>query len=186
MDFDNAFFERERTYLMKMTLMQIHQKEQAEEIVQDTLLAAFEAQARYSGTSSPRTWLTGILKHKITDFLRSKYRANVVSLDDDTHFDRGLYEGLFEEGGHWRADGAPDHWPSAEQALQDQQFWRVFESCMQAMPERTAAVFVQRELMGEEIDELCKMFSITATNVSVTLYRARMILRECLEEKWLK
>ena len=108
--FDNTFFDAVRPYLLKLALMQIHHNETAEEIVQDAMLAAVEGAANFSGNSSPRTWITGILKHKIMDHLRKKYRADVVSLDDETTFDKPLFETLFKDNGHWRSGARPENW----------------------------------------------------------------------------
>ena len=69
-----AAIERERSYLLRYALLQLRNPAQAEDAVQETLLAALEGRDRFSGRSSLRTWLTGILKHKIIDAIRRKSR----------------------------------------------------------------------------------------------------------------
>ena len=57
-------------YLFNFAIGQLRDASVAEDLVQDTFLAAFKARDRFSGQSSERTWLVGILRHKICDHLR--------------------------------------------------------------------------------------------------------------------
>src|SRR5207253_1876571 len=54
----------------------------------------------------------------------------------------------------------------------------------ETLPPNTARVFMMREVMELESDEICKELTITANNLWVILYRARMALRQCLEQNW--
>lgn len=78
----------------------------------------------------------------------------------------------------------PPRWGDPEQTFSDKQFWKVFELCMSRMPENTARVFFMRELLGLEVDDICKELSITTSNCWVILHRARMSLRLCLQQRW--
>src|SRR6187431_1301468 len=69
----------QRSYLLRVAQLQLRDRDQAEDVVQETLLAALEAQAKYAGKSSVKTWLTGILKHKVVDAIRRKQREPSVS-----------------------------------------------------------------------------------------------------------
>ena len=64
------------------------------------------------------------------------------------------------------------------------EFWVVLENCVQALPERLAEAFTLRMMDDREPDEVCKVLSITPTNLWVTLHRARARLRACLESNW--
>src|SRR5205823_382467 len=134
-----------RGYLLRVAVLQLRDSELAEDVVQDTLVAALQGAKGFSGRSSLKTWLTGILKHKIVDAIRKKGREPVVSsLDDECQIDE--FDALFDESGHW--ENPPATWGDPE---------------------------------GEEI---CKELSITSTNLWVILYRARVALRQCLEQNW--
>lgn len=173
--------EAERDYLLRYALAQLRDRAVAEEVVQETLLAALESLAGFKGASSLRTWLTAILRYKLLDALRAKKRdERFEPLPDEV--DDADFDGLFAPGGHWREPVRA--WGQPEQALIAREFWAVFERCSQAMPRRTAMVFVMRELMGLEIADICKQMEISATNCSVMLYRARMSLRECFSIRW--
>ena len=175
-----AEIEGLRAYLLRYASLQLRNREQAEDAVQETLAAALAAEASFAGRSNLRTWLTGILKHKIVDAIRRSSRersfdsaVGEASIED--------LEALFDETGHWREP--PQAWP--EQALADKQFLQALEKCLAALPARTGQVFLMREHMGFETAEICKELGITATHCWVLLYRARMALRECLEKGWL-
>ena len=60
----------------------------------------------------------------------------------------------------------------------------MMEFCLEKLPPNTARVFMMREVMELESDEICKELTITANNLWVILYRARMSLRECLQLHW--
>ena len=184
--FDASTVEAHRPYLLRYAMLQLRDATAAEDAVQETLLAALQSGARFAGRSSVRTWLTGILKHKIIDHVRRQARERRLEAPDDEPAEGGhdLADAHFSEDGHW-AD-FPDDWPAPDKSLENAQFWRVFETCIQVMPERAARVFVMREVMELSTEEICKALGITATNCWVMLHRARLALRECLEIKWFK
>jgi RNA polymerase sigma-70 factor (ECF subfamily) len=175
-----------RDYLVRFARAHLRDPARAEDVVQETLLAAMENRAGFSGKAQLRTWLTGILKHKIIDvFRRQKRDAPGAGADDlgpeadeafaDLYFDAGRED-------HWRS--APPAWGDPERSLEQKRFWEVFDACSKQMPAQTARVFLMRELMGLETEEICKELGITPNNCWVLLYRARMNLRQCLEARW--
>jgi len=144
-------------------------------------LAALAGEAGFAGRSNLRTWLTGILKHKIVDTIRRQSRDH-PAMEPEPGGDADDFEGLFDRRGHWEA--APDAWHQPEGSLQQKQFFAALEACLRALPERTARVFMMREHLGLETVEICKELGITATHCWVMLHRARMALRLCLEKNW--
>jgi RNA polymerase sigma-70 factor (ECF subfamily) len=174
--------EVQRGYLMRVARLQLRDIALAEDVVQDTLTAALTAQAGFTGKSSVKTWLTGILKHKIVDAIRRKQREPISASALDEEADLEDFEGLFKENGAWQAP--PADWGDPEQSLSRQQFFDVMQFCLDKLPPATARVFMMREVMELESDEICKELTITANNLWVILYRARMSLRECLELNW--
>jgi len=153
----------------------------AEDAVQDTLVAALAAEAGFAGRSNLRTWLTGILKHKIVDIVRRQSRDHPPQ-DPGADADEGEFDSLYDRRGHW--EEAPDAWEQPEGSLQQKQFLAALEACLRALPQRTAQVFMLREHLGLETSEICKELGITATHCWVMLHRARMALRLCLETNW--
>ncbi|MBB5017983.1 RNA polymerase sigma-70 factor (ECF subfamily) [Chitinivorax tropicus] len=182
MALDLAQLAVHRSYLVRYAMLQLRDETQAEDVVQETLLAAL--QANFSGQSSIKTWLTGILKHKIIDLIRKKSREPGLPDDFSDVVDTGDFDPLFSDSHHWDKESMPHSWDQTAQSIEDRQFWAVYEACSQQMPKRVALVFSLREVMGLEIDEICKRLEITSTNCSVILYRARMSLRLCLEKNW--
>ncbi|HEY0907475.1 MAG TPA: sigma-70 family RNA polymerase sigma factor [Methylophilus sp.] len=166
-------------YLYRFALARLRDPHQAEDVVQETLLAAIK-QSNFAEQSSPRTWLTGILKHKIIDCLRKQVReipASALMAEADANMDE-----FFDDSGHWAEK--PQAWDIPHDALQQKQFLQVLQDCMQRLPTKLAAIFSMRDVDEMDNAEICKALDITTTNAWVMLYRARMGLRKCLELHW--
>jgi RNA polymerase sigma-70 factor (ECF subfamily) len=174
--------ERERPYLLRYALLQLRNPAAAEDAVQETLLAAIEGRERFSGHSSLRTWLTGILKHKIIDHLRRSGREQPLNAADDDRSEAEAVDALFAADGHWR--DFPADWGNPAVTLENSRFWAAFELCLRRLPERTGRVFAMREVMEMPTEEICQELGITPTNCWVMLHRARLTLRECLQSTW--
>jgi RNA polymerase sigma-70 factor, ECF subfamily len=174
-----------RSDLLRFARLQLRDSASAEDVVQETLIAALAGSERFASRSSLKTWVFSILRNKIIDVIRSRLREVPLSeLADDEEGDEGLAEALFDRGGHWRPEAQPGRWCDPEDSFEQQQFWAVFEVCLDQLPEKTARVFSLRELLGFETDEICKETGISATNCWVVLHRARQALRVCLEQRW--
>jgi len=184
----NAEFAREldphRGYLLRVARLQLRDEALAEDVVQETLLAALSGSG-FSGKSSLRTWLTGILKHKIVDAIRKKQREPTVASafgDIESEIDIEDFDAMFNDRGGW--DTKPADWGDPDAALNQRQFLDMMDACLDKLPPNTARVFMMREVMELETDEICKELAISANNLWVILYRARMALRQCLEQNW--
>ncbi len=184
MSFLAADLQSHHSALLRYALFQLNDAQLAEDVVQETLLAALEKPESFSGQSSLKTWLMGILKYKVLDVHRRRYRdPQLISPLIDEENDRSDFDVLFDTSGHWGSE-APRNWGKPEANLEDRHFWQTYELCATKMPRRTAMVFAMREVMELEISDICNQLEITATNCSVLLYRARMSLRLCLEQNW--
>jgi RNA polymerase sigma-70 factor (ECF subfamily) len=172
--------ERHRPYLMRFALLQLRDKSSAEDAVQETLLAAIQGASRFAGGSSVRTWLVGILKHKIIDGIRKTSREQPIDSGPDG--DSADVEAFFAEDGHF-AD-APEEWASPDRSLEQRLFFEALERCLRALPRNTATAFTMREVMGLETEEICKELRISTSNCWVMLHRAQLSLRACLERTW--
>ncbi|PXW99273.1 RNA polymerase sigma-70 factor (ECF subfamily) [Sphaerotilus hippei] len=168
-----------RPQLMRYARSQLRNDAWAEDAVSDTLLAALEKPHSYAGTSQLKTWLVGILKHKLIDQLRRHAReATVLSQDDEADLD----DLLFDQDGHWRT--SPADWGDPEHCLGQQQFLSVLDACIERLPATQGRVFMMREWLELDADEICKEMAISSTNLWVLLHRARLRLRECLQQRW--
>jgi len=173
-----AQVERERAYLLRFAQRQLRDRDAAEDAVQEALLAALGAESSFGGRSNLRTWLTGILKHKIVDQVRRAAREAPLASDADGE----EFDALFDARGHWRE--TPAAWADPDRALQEQQFFVKLEECLAKLPAKAARTFMMREHLGCETDEICKELGVTPTHCWVLIYRARMALRECLQANW--
>ncbi|HTQ73927.1 MAG TPA: sigma-70 family RNA polymerase sigma factor [Burkholderiales bacterium] len=172
--------ERQRPYLLRFALLQLRDRSAAEDAVQETLLAAIQGASQFAGQSSVRTWLIGILKHKIIDSIRKAARERPI--EGPPGDDARDLDAFFAEDGHFLQ--APEQWANPERSLEERRFFEALERCLQSLPQKTASAFAMRELMGLETDEICKELGISTSNCWVMLYRARMGLRACLEQTW--
>ena len=178
-----GWVEEHSDYLFRVALKHFPDHSMAEELVQDTFAAAVKAVENFKGGSSPRTWLVGILRHKIIDRIRAKTRDNSVSLDEINEKGLSYY---FDEAEHWRSETGPVHWsPKPDELVERKQFMGVLDGCLQKLPDRFKSVFLLRELEGLSRDEIAENLRLTSTNVGVILHRCRMALRDCIQVKWL-
>jgi len=174
-----------RPDLLRFARLQLRDAAAAEDAVQETLLAALTGSHRFENRSSYKTWLVSILRNKVIDIIRKQSReVAATSLADDEEGDERLTESLFDRRGHWQAAAQPGRWADPEASFEQRQFWAVFESCLDHLPAKTARVFMMREFLGFETDEICKEAGISSSNCWVVLHRARLRLRTCLETNW--
>jgi RNA polymerase sigma-70 factor, ECF subfamily len=167
--------------LLRFAKMQLRNDSMAEDVVSETLLAILEKPDNFEGRSSLRTYATGILKFKIIDVLRRRGREVHIEPLDEQSMDDAL-DALFASDGHWQE--APQAWQRPEQALQQSQFFDTLQICVDRLPAKLGRVFLMREWLEQETNDICLELGITSNNCGVMLYRARMQLRECLDLHW--
>ncbi len=175
-----------RGKMLKFASMQLGDPQLAEDAVQEALAGAFKNSAVYSGKASVKTWVFAILRNKIIDILRQRSRQRLVSIHpmtDEAEEDVELFE-YFDGRGMWEDYDQPAAWGNPTEALQDKQFWKVFDLCLEGLPGQQARVFMMREYVGLDAHEVCTEVGITSNNLNVMLHRARMRLRKCLENRW--
>src|SRR5262249_9474111 len=166
--------------LFRFAVLRVRDPDTASDLVQETFLAALRVRDTYSGRSSARSWLVAILKHKIADHLRRigrEQRFQVGRVSEDRA------ECAFDRRGHWRA--APLDWGSDPlRESERREFWDVLGRCLSRLPARLADAFLERELEGLSREAICRDLKIPPENLSVQLFRARLLLRRCLEMHW--
>jgi RNA polymerase sigma-70 factor (ECF subfamily) len=161
-------------------MLRVHDPAVAEDLVQDTLLAAWTARASFRAEAGVRTWLIGILKHKIVDHLRraSREQPFVQVFTDDEDFAT-----RFDGTGHWITP--PADWGDPAHVAESAQLRQALMRCIERLPERLRQLLVLREIDGYPTAELQTMLGIpSAGNLWVMLSRGRERLRGCMERAW--
>jgi len=167
-------------YLYNFAIGRLRSHEDAENVVQETFLAALKAAPNFAGQSSERTWLTGILKHKIIDHMRKNYREKPVSALQGEDADTDQF---FDQAGHLKA--MPSGWlPEPDELLEKKEFWETFRHCKEKLPKTTHEAFTLREIEKLDSKNICSILNISTSNYWVLMHRARLQLRQCLEENW--
>ena len=175
-----TWVDRYGDYLYRFAVSHIEDRSVAEDLVQETFLAALRGRKKFRGRSTVKTWLSAILKHKIVDYLRKKYREQVTT-DTDTITE--TVDGFFHENGSWKI--RPGEWNLDPSKIYEQrEFMDTLFKCLAELPDRQSKAFMLREMEGYSTKEICNALEVSPTNSWVMLYRARMFLRRCLELFW--
>jgi RNA polymerase sigma-70 factor (ECF subfamily) len=178
----SEWVDRYGDFLFRYAMIRIRDRSRAEDLVQETFLAALKGRHSFSGKSAERTWLVGILKHKILDYFRSQSRE--VSLHGEDFTDPPG-DDPFNAVGHWEGEAGPTEWGGNPADLfRQKEFLEQLTNCLSGLPPAHAAVFTLREIEGAGTKEICKELNVSETNLWVILHRARMQLRKCLETRW--
>jgi RNA polymerase sigma-70 factor (ECF subfamily) len=177
-----------REQMIKFATLQLKDPHLAEDAVQEALISAFQHIEKFQRQAAFKTWVFAILKNKIIDLLRKQSRfANASDLEDGHGLSGdALLEKLFDSKGHWVKSEKPIIWQTPDEELESDHFWQVFEACLNGMPEKYSRLFMMREFLELDSQEICENEQLTSNTLNVTLYRARIRLRECLENQWFK
>ncbi len=176
-----------RRDMLRFAQLQLRDAGAAEDMVQEALIAAMASAKSFAGRAALKTWMFGILRHKIVDHLRASSREISGSdLVDASEGDGELedFDALFDRRGSWNPEDRPATWVDPEASFSQQEFWAVFEACLDNLPAHIARVYMMREFLEFETGEICRQLGITTSNCWVILHRARLGLRECLENRW--
>lgn len=177
---DPDFLTSLRRDMLRFAELQLRDRAQAEDAVQEALTGALLGKEKFASRASLRTWVLSFLKNKIIDVLRRKVREHATvnpENDDDLN-------AFFDDRAHWAEDTRPSEWQTPQQAMESKQFWEVFEACLYRLPDNSARIFTLREVLGFDTDEICETMAITASNCFVQLHHARLALRACLGANW--
>ncbi|WP_206537891.1 sigma-70 family RNA polymerase sigma factor [Shewanella mangrovi] len=178
---DQAEIAELRQQMLKFAMLQLRDEQLAEDAVQEALLGALKNIEHFQQRAQVKTWVFGILKHKIVDVLRAQKRQlNLSELAEPNTMEQLM----FDRREHWQSGEAPQAWHCPAASALSADFWQVFETCLTHLPEAQARLFMMREFVELEADEICQLHNISHSNLYVMLYRARIRLRECLTNKW--
>jgi RNA polymerase sigma-70 factor (ECF subfamily) len=170
--------------LLRIASIQLRDRHLAEDVVQETLLSALASAESYAGRASVKTWLVGILKHKVIDAIRARARGPRPISEIGSELRTDDLDALFDEVGIWRVK--PREWEDPAHEVHQRDFDRVLETCLKKLPGTSAQVFVLREMFEMSAEEVCELVGVTRNHVNVLLYRARISLRGCLDLNWIR
>lgn len=170
------WLEQHGDMLYAYALARVRSKDAAEDLVQETLLAGIRGLAKFDGRSSVQTWLTGILKHKILDYVAARIKQ-------PEQMQVGSEDDFFTARGKWK--NAPTSWEiDPASRLEQTEFRTILDQCLDKLPRRTAELFILFQSDETTTEQICKETGLTSTNIWSILYRARLRLRECLSINW--
>lgn len=169
-----------REEMLRFATLQLRDSILAEDVVHEAIDAALSS-GKYTGSGKLKSWVFAILRNKIIDVIRQRSRHPTESFNED----QGAYEDPFDERDHWKDSRTPGDWGRPEKVLANDQFWTIFELCLNRLSENTARVFMMREHLGIDIKDICKELDISDRNAWVIMHRARMQLRQCLESNFI-
>ena len=174
----DTWVDRYGDVLFRFAVYRVKDRATAEDLVQDTFMAALKSTSEFSSRSTEQTWLLGILKHKILDYYRHKFSAFNSSIDSSDDIDAS-----FNEKGEWRQQ--LEQWSDLpDNELSRKEFLEMLKFCLANLPALQCNVFVLREIDGYTTEEICKDGGLSSTNLWVLLHRARKKLRDCLTVNW--
>ena len=171
-----AWVEQFGDRLFRYAILRTGNREIAEDLLQETFLAAVNGLKEFRREASPMTWLSAILRRKIADHFRRRERHDPRTLATDI---------ATSEETDW-------DWPDAAQAwsidpgkiVEDREFWEVFGRCLRSLPPTLSEAYILRDLEGESPKNICEMLGISGTNLSMRLKRARVAMRDLLQKHW--
>jgi len=169
-----------RDDMLRFARLQLSDEHLAEDAVQEAMAGALRNADSFTRQASLKSWVFSILRHKIADLLRSRYREPVAECKECEHDS----DFSFDDRGHWQAGVTPRAWGKTDALAHNDAFWKVFDLCLDALPGEQARVFMMREHIGLDSHEICEALELSASNLHVLLYRARSRLRACLSERW--
>lgn len=173
--------------LFGFALRYVGDRSAAEDLVQETLLAALKARSSFAGSSTERTWLMGILKNKVMDHFRKSGRETSLDRPEQlSDSDDADYVASGPDAGSWQPNRRPAAWSvDPNDPVELKQFWEHLQRCLDGLDQRLAKVYTLRDIQEIEYNEVCNVLAVTPTNLRVMLHRARKLLRRCLETNWM-
>lgn len=162
-------------YLLRYAVGHVGDWHKAQDLVQETWLAAWQARARFAGQSAERTWLVGILRHKVLDYLRIASRERPLSEAQHLQLEaKGRLNTLRSPA--WRQA----FWMDPARQLEQKELGTRLDRCLCRLSDRLKAVFAYCDLDEVPRRDVARRLGITDDHLYVLLHRARKKVRECL------
>jgi RNA polymerase sigma-70 factor (ECF subfamily) len=159
-------------------------KEVAEDLVQDTFMAAFHKIDTFQGKSQPKTWLFSILNNKVIDYYRLSARTTKknFSLTENSGYE--LSDGLFNTYGCWKSNDINAAWDQDQELLDNPEFNSIMENCMDDLPHKWKLAVTSKYLSDKKTETIYQELEITTSNYWQIVHRSKLLLKKCLELKW--
>ena len=176
----SAWVDRYSDYLFRYAYSRLRDQNAAEEVVQETFLSGVRYAEQFSGRGTERSWLLGILKRKLIDYIRRRNKhAGATPYENETD----LTAQLFDAGGNWKSGGI--NWSiGPSQKMEMSELWGVVKGCLKSLPQSQADVFTLSVIEEMDSADICKELGISSSNFWVRMHRARLGLATCVNEKW--
>ena len=168
-------------YLFNYAITRVDDQELAKDLVQETFYSGIKGKENYRGDAAELTWLVSILKRKIIDHYR---RINSAKGKKEIRMS------FYEEGkkkGSWIEERVPQSWGNeAAKEIENDELKNALNACIENLPEKYRMVFLLKTVQQYETEEICNELDITPSNLWVIIHRARLQLRNCMENNWFK
>jgi RNA polymerase sigma-70 factor (TIGR02943 family) len=172
--------------LFSWALYKTSSKETAEDLVQETFLAAFHKINTFQEKSKPKTWLFSILNNKVIDYYRSNNHNSKQTLNISEKSGYELSDGMFDENGNWESNDINAIWDEEQELLDNSEFNNIMQECMEDLPQKWNIAVTSKYFTDKNTEEICEELEITVTNYWQIIHRSKLILKKCLEIKWEK
>lgn len=170
--------------LFTWALYKTSSKEVAEDLVQETFMAAFNKIDTFQGKSQPKTWLFSILNNKVIDYYRLSAKTTKLTFSISENSGYEFSNGLFDGSEHWESNAINPIWNQEEELLDNPEFNRIFENCLQNLPKKWKDVITYKYLADKKADVICQELEITLSNYWQIVHRSKLLLKKCLETNW--
>ncbi|WP_343522156.1 sigma-70 family RNA polymerase sigma factor [Pedobacter sp.] len=176
-----SWVEKYADYLYGFAMSRLRDEDVAKDLVQDTFLAGLQRLDRFEGNSEEKTWLTAILKNKITDFYRKRSAINLKVMNAENE-----QQDFFDaESGHW----TEKHYPrafglEADNPLMMKELGSILNECLAKLPGLWFSVFSMKHMDDLASELICTELKLTAANFWVIMHRTKLNLRACLQKNW--
>jgi len=169
-----------RDYLYRFAMRRVGDPALADDLVQETFLAALQSKkstdanaadtATFSGRSTYRVWLAGILKHKLADALRDRCRFVAITAEDPEREHDEMNAAMV-------ASGREDLGTNPQHACERAELLAQINEALVKLPSGVAEVFMAREVEGETTASIAARSGLTEANIWVRVHRARKALQ---------
>ncbi|HLJ26697.1 MAG TPA: sigma-70 family RNA polymerase sigma factor [Candidatus Angelobacter sp.] len=146
-----------------------HNEEDAQDVVQEAFLKAYQNLGQFQGNSKFYTWLVRIAVNEALMKLRRRRTDRTVSIDEDVETEEGT---MPREVADWG--------PNPEQLYGQSELGDILKKTIQGLPPGFRTVFVLRDVEGLSTEETAEMLGLSIPAVKSRLLRARLQLRERL------
>ncbi|MFU8860295.1 MAG: sigma-70 family RNA polymerase sigma factor [Cyclonatronaceae bacterium] len=170
--------------LISWAFYKISDQSAAQDLVQETFLAAVKSKQDFERRSSPKTWLFSILNKKIVDYYRSKNKFGWATTPLDEDMVEQVTRGYFDDAGSWAEATSTISWDADVHLLDNPDFKKVMDQCMDELPVGWNMAIVAKYYSEKSSSEICQDLRITPSNYWQIVHRAKLLLKKCIETHW--